>query len=586
MKTKTIYQQSALLSKVHLAIVFMNTILKYSLLIVLFCFCEITTSKCIAQDTLPFIKPTKADTLNGSITKERAWWDIQRYDLTIAPNFHNKQLFGKNTITYHTVGQKFKPVMQIDLVAPLKIDSVIQRGVKIPFKQVGNFWYLTFKTKQQPKQNQVTIYFSGHPTESVKPPWDGGLVWSKDALGRPWMSVACQYKGASLWYPCKNALYDEPDMGASISVIVADTLKAIANGRLLREVKMTNQQVMYTWNVNSPINHYGISFYIGNYIQINDVYQGKNGRLTMDYWILDYHRQKAELHLIPEARKTMEALEYWYGPYPFYKDGFKIVDAPYIGMEHQSAIAYGSSYMKGTNLKGGDISNTGWGQKTDKIVVHEMAHEWFGNSITANDIADRWIQEGFAGLAEGLVIEYFWGKPAGTAFLAGRFRTIENDQPIIARYGINEDGSADNYMKGWAVLQMVRSIIDDDEKFRKILIGLNQLYYCKVIASKDIEAYLSKNVQFNLKPFFDQYLRCNQVPVLEYYTEGNQLFYRYIDCIASFTLPVKTNYTGNAFIHPTTKWQSINIKDGVSNLPLKVDDQYYLKTQKSYMPKL
>lgn len=215
-----------------------------------------------------------------------------------------------------------------------------------------------------------------------------------------------------------------------------------------------------------------------------------------------------------------------------------------------------------------------------------MAHEWFGNSITANDIADRWIQEGFAGLAEGLVIEYFWGKPAGTAFLAGRFRTIENDQPIIARYGINEDGSADNYMKGWAVLQMVRSIIDNDEKFRKILIGLNQLYYCKVIASKDIEAYLSKYVQYNLKPFFDQYLRSNQVPVLEYYTEGNQLFYRFIDCIASFTLPIKTNYTGNTFIYPTTKWQSINIKDGVSNLPFKVDDQYYLKTQKNYIPKL
>jgi len=554
--------------------------LKYCLSILLVYSCSLILNHCDAQDALTLSIPTKADTLNGSITKERAWWDIQYYNLTIAPNFQTKQLVGKNVITYHTNGKSFKQVMQIDLVAPLKIDSVLQKGVKIPFTKSGNIWYLTFKTKQQAKHNQVAIYFSGSPTESVKPPWDGGLVWAKDSLGRPWISVACQYKGASLWFPCKNALYDEPDSGASISVIVADTLKAIANGRLLRKVNMSNQQVKYTWAVSSSINHYGISFYIGNYIHLNDVYQGKNGRLTMDYWVLDYHQQKAKTHLIPEARKTMEALEYWFGPYPFYKDGFKMVDAPYIGMEHQSAIAYGSSYMNGTNVKGGDISNTGWGKKTDKIIVHEMAHEWFGNSITANDIADRWIQEGFAGLAEGLVIEYFWGKQAGTAFLAGRFRTIENDRPIIARYGINEDGSADNYMKGWAILQMVRSIVDNDEKFRLLLIGLNQKFYHQVIASKDIEVYLSDGAQYDLTLFFDQYLRSSQVPILEYYTEGNQLFYRFIDCIKFFTMPIKTNYTANQFIYPTTEWQSVNVNVSAINAPFKVNEQYYLTMRK------
>jgi aminopeptidase N len=236
----------------------------------------------------------------------------------------------------------------------------------------------------------------------------------------------------------------------------------------------------------------------------------------MDYWVLDYNKQKAENHMVPEVNKTMKSLEHWFGPYPFYEDGFKMVDAPYIGMEHQSAIAYGNTYVKGTNKKGGDISNTGWGKKTDKIIVHEMAHEWFGNNITAIDLADRWIQEGFAGLGEELVIADLCGKQAGAEFLAGRYRTIENDKPIIARYGINEDGSQDNYIKGWAIIHMIRTIINDDTKFREILRGLNSNFYHKVVTTKQIEDYISLQSGINFRKLFDQYLRTAQVPILEY----------------------------------------------------------------------
>ena len=487
--------------------------------------------------------PTKQDTLNGSITPERIWWDIQHYALSIKPDYVNKTITGKNVIEYNVTDKKHSDLMQIDLVSPLKIDSVFQKEKKVDFTQNQNIWYLKLSKNQASKKNKITIYYSGKPTESIKPPWDGGLVWAKDSLNRPWISVACQYKGASLWYPCKNTMYDEPDHGASIAVTTPDTLIAISNGRLKNKIENHDGTQTYQWEIKNPISHYGISFYIGKYINISQVYQGKKGKLTMDYWVLDYNKTKAEKHMIPEVNSTMKSLEHWFGPFPFYDDGFKMADAPYIGMEHQSAIAYGGGYKRGTNKKGGDISNTGWGKKTDKIIVHEMAHEWFGNNMTAADIADRWIQEGFAGLAEELVIADIAGKQAGNEFMSGRFRTIENDKPIIARYGINEDGSQDNYVKGWAILHMIKSIVDNDSKYREVLQGLNRDFYHKIVTTKQIENYISLNTAIDFQYLFDQYLRTNLVPVLEYQIKDNQLLYSYSNCNDNFAMPIKTNLT-------------------------------------------
>lgn len=535
-----------------------------------------------AQKNVTLNIPTKQDTLNGSITPERIWWDIQHYALSIIPDYTNKTITGKNIIEYNVTNKKHSDLMQIDLVSPLKIDSVFQKDKKVDFTQNQNIWYLKLPQNQTSKKNQITIYYSGKPTESIKPPWDGGLVWAKDSLNRPWISVACQYKGASLWYPCKNTMYDEPDNGASIAITVPDSLMAISNGRLKNNVKNPDNTQTYNWEVKNPINHYGISFYIGNYINISQVYKGKKGKLSMDYWVLDYNRSKAEKHMIPEVNNTMKSLEHWFGPYPFYKDGFKMADAPYIGMEHQSGLAYGGGYKKGTNKKGGDISNTGWGKKTDKIVVHEMAHEWFGNNITAADIADRWIQEGFAGLAEELVIADISGKQAGNEFMAGRFRTIENDKPIIARYGINEDGSQDNYIKGWAILHMIKSIINDDSKFTEILQGLNRNFYHKVVTTNQIENYISLNSKIDFKYLFDQYLRTNLIPVLEYKINSrNELLYRYTNCNDNFSMPIKTNFTKDIWIYPTINWKSTNIDKSIGEEKFKIDINFYLNTKKA-----
>jgi len=521
-------------------------------------------------------QPTKQDSLNGSITSERIWWDIQHYDLTIKPDYLNKTIEGKNVIEYIVTNEKHISLMQIDLVSPLRIDSVFQNGQKLAFEQNQDIWYLKIPQKQSSRKNKVTIFYSGRPIESINPPWDGGFVWSKDSLERPWTSVACQYKGASLWYPCKNTMYDEPDHGASVSIIVPDTLVAVGNGRLVSKLQNADHTITYKWKVVNPISHYAISFYIGKYINISQHFNGKKGKLSMDYWVLDYNRQKAQAHMIPEVNIAMTSFEHWFGPYPFYADGFKMVDAPYIGMEHQSAIAYGSSYIKGTNKKGADISNTGWGKKTDRIIVHEMAHEWFGNNITAIDIADRWIQEGFAGLGEELVIADLCGKQAGAEFLAGRFRTIENDKPVIGRYGINEDGSQDNYIKGWAVIHMIRTIINDDAKFLKILHGLNSKFYHQVVTTNQIEEYIILNAGIDFKYLFDQYLRTTQVPVLEYKITNDELAYRYTNCNANFAMPIKVNFTKDSWIYPTVAWKYLKIEKSNLTDTLLADFNFYV----------
>jgi aminopeptidase N len=533
-----------------------------------------------AQESATLYIPTKQDTLNGSITPERIWWDIQNYDLTIEPDNLNKTIVGKNIISYNVNDKKHSDLMQIDLVNPLKIDSVFQNGKKVGYERKENIWYLRILQKQKKSNNKIIIYYSGKPTESIHPPYDGGIVWAKDSLQRPLISVACQYKGASLWYPCKNTMQDKADKGASISIIVPDTLIAIANGRLISKAKDTDTKITYKWAVQNTISHYSISFYIGNYVNISQTYNGEKGNLSMDYWILDYNKQKAENHMIPGVNTAIKSFEKWFGPYPFYEDGFKMVDAPYIGMEHQSAIAYGNTYMNGTNKKGGDISNTGWGKKTDKILVHEMAHEWFGNNITAIDIADRWIQEGFAGLGEELVISDLCGKQAGAEFLAGRFRTIENDKPIIARYGINEDGSQDNYIKGWAIIHMIKAIINDDIKFQTILKGLNNDFFHKSVTTKQIEDYISLKSGIDFKYLFNQYLRTTKVPVLEYKLKENELMYRFTNCNENFNMPIKTNLTKEDWIYPKTVWQSLKIHNFTSNDDLKVDLNFYITGKK------
>jgi aminopeptidase N len=504
---------------------------------------------------------THADTLRGSITPERAWWGVLRYDITVKPDYESKAIEAKSTITY-AVLKTGNSNMQIDLQAPLTIDSVIQNNQSLNFKKIdSNVWIVTIAAKQL-KNNSLTIYYHGKPREAIRPPWDGGWIWKKDDLGRPWMSVACQGLGASVWYPCKDIQSDEPDNGASLSIIVPDTLVAVGNGRLTSTQKNNDGTTTYKWEVKNPINNYDIIPYIGKYVNWSDTLHGEKGTLDLNYWVLNYDLDSAKAQFT-QVKPMLHNLEYWYGPYPFYEDGYKLVQAPHLGMEHQSAVAYGNGFHNG--YRAGrhwiDLSGTGLGLKWDFIIEHESSHEWFGNNITSKDLADMWIHESFANYSETLYTESLFGKDSGNAYNVGTRKRIENDEPIIAAYGVNAEGSGDMYYKGGNMLQTIRHIINNDEKWRGILRGLNKAFYHQTVTTKQIEDYISKNAGVNLSKVFTQYLRTTQIPQLSYYYSGDKkkVYYRWDSCITGFNMPLTLIHNNKVLrIAPTQQWKSLN----------------------------
>jgi aminopeptidase N len=393
------------------------------------------------------------------------------------------------------------------------------------------------------------------------------------------MTVACQRLGASVWYPCKDHQSDEPDQGALIQVIVPDTLVAVANGRLYSKDDQKDGNMLYTWQVKNPINNYNIVPYIGKYVHFNDNYIGETEKnLSLDYWVLDYNLEKAKRQFGRDVKPMLKAFEYWFGPYPFYEDGFKLVESSHLGMEHQSGTAYGNHYMNG--YLGSDLSGTGWGLKWDYIIIHESGHEWFANNITTNDIADMWVHEGFTMYSEALFIEYHYGKKAADEYVQGIRNNIVNDKPIIGPYGVNQEGSSDMYNKGANLLHTIRQVIDDDSVFRKIMRGLNKDYYHQTVDSKDVEAYFSKQSGKDLSKIFNQYLRTTNIPRIEYKLKGNNLYYRWANCIAGFEMPVRLEESGD-WLQPTTVWKSISMTSELIKKGLVIDKNFYVTVKKT-----
>ncbi len=528
-----------------------------------------------------------ADTLRGSITPERAWWDVLHYSITVNPDYAAKSISGKVTIQIKPL--KKGNLLQLDLQQPMMIDSIKWENMNamvsttwLRFKRTGNVYLAeipNFKPEQNKNPYNLTAYFHGTPREALRPPWDGGWIWQKDKKGNPWMSVACQGLGASVWYPCKDHQGDEPDFGATLSIIAPDSLMAVGNGRLTEKKAMGNGKTTYTWDVKAPINNYCIVPYIGKYVNFNEMYNGVSGPLSLNYWVLDYNLAKAKKQFT-DVPRMMKAFEHWFGPYPFYKDGYQLVDAPHLGMEHQSATAYGNDYRMG--YSGTDLSGTGWGLKWDFIIVHESGHEWFANSISTDDIADMWVHEGFTNYSETLFTEYFYGKKAGTDYVEGIRKQIANDIPIIGTYGVNKEGSTDMYYKGANMLHTIRSVINDDEKFRNILKGLNKEFYHKITTTKQVEAFISKKSGINFSKVFDQYLRTIKVPVLQYKINGTELSYRWSNCVPGFTMPVKVTLSDSNyhFIYPVTDAFKTEKLPATGNNKLKVDRNFYVEAKK------
>lgn len=520
----------------------------------LFTFYFLIFASLYAQEAKTF---THADTLRGSITPERAWWNVLRYDITVQPDYISTTTKGKNKITYKVISDSYPAFMQIDLQEPMIIDSVLFGNRKMNFTKEGNAWHVQAPKQKENSVASIDIYFHGKPREAKNPPWDGGWIWKKDDKGRPWMSVACQGLGASVWYPCKDHQSDEPDSGATLTMIVPDTLMAVGNGRMI-DSSTANHLTTYTWQVKNPINNYNIIPYIGKYVNFSDTLHGEKGTLDLNYWVLDYELDSAKQQFT-QVKPMLHCMEYWFSPYPFYEDGYKLVQSPHLGMEHQSAVGYGNHFLNG--YLGLDLSQSGWGLKWDFIIEHESSHEWWGNNITSNDIADMWIHESFGNYSETLYTEWLFGKEAGTDYNVGTRLQINNDAPIISAYNVNSEGSGDMYYKGGNMLHTIRHVINDDTVFRSILRGLNKEFYHKTVTAKQVEDYFSEVSKIDLSKVFEQYLTTTQIPTLQYYfaDNTNKIFYRWAKCVPGFNMPV-TLVSGNESkrITPTEQWQQFS----------------------------
>ncbi|KAA9036078.1 M1 family metallopeptidase [Ginsengibacter hankyongi] len=526
---------------------------------------------------------THADTLRGSNGPGRDWWNATKYSLYVKFNLEDSTISGYNVISFKVL--KPHSIMQIDLQEPMILDSIAnelkyENGTvqnilyDTDLKRDGNAYFINFTNNMFKKGaiNNITVYYHGKPRTAKRPPWDGGLIWARDKGGNPWITIACQGLGASVWYPCKDYQGDEPD-SAEMHIIAPSDLVAVSNGRMRSKVNNGDGTTTTAWSVVNPINNYDLIPYLGKYVHFGEIYHGEKGPLTMDYWVLDSDLVKAKSQF-KDATRMMKAFEYWFGPYPFYEDGYKLVEAPHLGMEHQSAVAYGNHFMNG--YLGRDVSGTGVGLNWDFIIVHESGHEWFGNNITSKDIADMWIHEGFASYSEALFTEYYYGKKAATGYVAGIRKNIKNDKPIIGPYGVNKEGTGDMYSKADNMIHLIRQIINNDEKFRQILRGLNKAFYHQTVTSKQIENYISQNSGIDFSKVFDQYLRTTKIPTLEYKINNGILSYKWTNVVPGFRIPLRI-YNGKGelqFIYPAEKMKQIKL--GISEL--KIDENFYIYT--------
>jgi aminopeptidase N len=515
---------------------------------------------------------TKQDTLRGSITPERAWWDLTYYHLDIEVKPDEKFISGKNTIQYKVL--KSNKVMQIDLQEPMEITRVIQDGKELKVEHDGNAHFIRLNSNQNIGDiKSLIVHYSGHPKEAKRAPWDGGFSWKRDKNEKHFIATSCQGLGASVWWPNKDHMYDEVD-SMLISVTNPKGLMNVSNGRLRQLIENENNTVTSHWFVNNPINNYGVNVNIGDYINFSEVYAGEKGDLDMDYYVLKDNLEKAKAHFT-DAPKMMKAFEHWFGPYPFYEDSFKLVEVPYLGMEHQSSVTYGNQYKKG--YLGNDRSGTGWGLKFDFIIIHEAGHEWFANNITHKDAADMWIHESFTNYSENLFVDYYYGKKASSDYVVGTRRNIRNDTPIIGQYNVNNAGSSDMYAKGGNMLHTLRQLVENDEKWRQILRGLNSTFYHQTVTTKQIEDYLSEQTDIDLTPFFNQYLRDVRIPTFEYSIENGDLKYRWTEIVAGFDMPIQIMIGDKEqWVYPKAKWQTMPY----NGTELEVDRDFYVMSKR------
>jgi hypothetical protein len=537
---------------------------------------------------------TRADSLRGTNSPLRSWWDVTFYDLHVKISPSDSTISGWNGITYRVVRPGRE--MQIDLQAPMTVDSMVQDGQKLAYRRdsimpprtgrggrgsaadttarPGNAWYVTLPAMQAKGATKtLTIWYHGMPRVATNPPWAGGYGWGVDSLNRPYISTTNEGLGASVWWPNKDIPSEEPD-SQRIAITLPDPIMDVSNGRLRSTTKNTDGTTTYEWFVKNPINNYNVAVNAGSYAHFSDTLMGERGKLTLDFYPLTYHADTARKQFA-QAKTMLKCFEHWFGPYPWYEDGYKLVETAHLGMEHQSGIAYGNKYKNG--YLGNDRSATGLGTTWDFIIVHESAHEWWGNNVSAADHADMWIHESFGNYAENLYQECLTNKADGAKYTIGQRRIIRNDAPIVGHFGVNEEGSGDMYDKGGSMLHTIRQIINDDEKWRGILRGIQATFGRKTTHGADLLQYINTKSGINFDKVFGQYLYTTRIPIFEWDIQGGSLMYRWNDVIPGFDMPVRVQLRPGAMtlLRPTQSWKSI--PTSMTESTFRVDENFYVR---------
>lgn len=518
---------------------------------------------------------SKRDSLQGGLREERTCYDVMRYNLDIIINPSDKSIKGSNEIVFKVDDATSK--IQVDLFENMQIESIVWNTKKLNYKREFDAVFIQFPEELKKGTIQsIQFNYSGKPKIAKNAPWDGGFVFKKDTKGNPWIGVAVQGIGASLWYPCKDSQTDEPNNGASIKVAVPNGLMNVSNGRFLGSTDLKDGYTRWDWEVKNPINNYDITVNIADYVHIHDHHQG----LDLDYYVLRENEEKAKKHFEEDVKPMMDCFQSKFGKYPFWEDGYKLVETPYLGMEHQSAVAYGNKYKKG--YMGYDISGTGAGLFFDYITIHETGHEWFGNSITSKDIADMWIHEGFTTYTESVFIECLKGYEEAQKYINGQSRSVRNDRPVIGQFGINKEGSGDMYYKGALMLNTIRHIINDDSKWWKLLYSYSETFKKQIIDTKTVLDYFNKQTGLDLSKVFEQYLTTTQIPKLKLSKEGKKLSYQWINCVANFNMPVDIFIKGiETRIYPTTSLQELKVDKKIKIEEIEVaTKQFFIKVEK------
>ena len=521
---------------------------------------------------------TKQDQLRGSVSPEREWWDVQHYALSLEVFPESKSIKGSNLITFKALASGDR--MQIDLQPPLQVTKVVHGGSEAKFEREGNvYWVQLGKSVAAGIEDNVQVFYEGRPRQSTRPPWSGGFSWRKDEKGNPFIATTCQGIGASIWWPNKDHGYDEPNRGMDIRVTVPEELTAVANGRLKKsERDVTKKTRTFHWQVTNPINNYGVNVNIGKYVVMPSTFEGEGGQLDVEYWVLEHQQEKARKQF-REVPRTLKAFEHWFGKYPFYEDSYKICVVPYLGMEHQSSVTYGNGFQNG--YKGRDLSNTGVGMKFDFIVVHESAHEWWGNNISMKDAADMWIHESFANYAENLFVEYHFTKGEAQDYVIGCRALIGNDKPIIGTYGVNKSGSGDMYYKGGNMLHTMRHMLRDDKAWREVLRGLNSEFWHKTIGTVEFESYMSRSSGFDFSLVFDQYLRTTKIPEVHYYIGDGEVTVWFENVVPGFKVPVGFEVNGAYSRHVVSEEPTVIVAGDREPESVQLDRNYYMLLKKA-----